>query len=202
MRMKLVNQTDFNDALVRQIIRFVRPPGISNFTVTIHTTKRDPWRGLALVSEKVLCKDGSSFNRLSKDPLITIHVPRGAGHAVPFTKPDQWYGIPQLGYLHSVVFSAEENLVHLLAHELRHLWQARNPRHLWLAIIRRGRKVWGDTCGQFRERDACAYGIHKTRAWRRRGSLNRIDNPTRSQPLPIDEQLELFGSANCGGNQS
>jgi len=141
--MKLVNQTDFNDALVRQIIRFVRPPGISNFTVTIHTTKRDPWRGLALVSEKVLCKDGSSFNRLSKDPLITIHVPRGAGHAVPFTKPDQWYGIPQLGYLHSVVFSAEENLVHLLAHELRHLWQARNPRHLWLAIIRRGRKVWG-----------------------------------------------------------
>jgi len=97
--------------------------------------------------------------------------------------------------------------VHLLAHELRHLWQARNPRHLnprhrWLAIIQRGRKVWEDTCGQFRERDADAYGIHKTREWRRRGSLNRIENPPRSQPLPIDEQLELFGSANCGGNQS
>jgi hypothetical protein len=198
--MRLCNFSDFDTNLVRQIIRFVRPPGISNFTVTLHATKRDPWRGLAQASETVLCENGNTFDRLCKHPLVTIHVPHGAGHAAPFAKP-HWYGAPYRGCLYSISFSAEENLVHLLAHELRHLWQARNPRCLWLAIIQRGRKVWGDTHSQFSERDADAYGIHKTRAWRRRGSLSRIENLPRSQPLPVQKQLELFGSANCGGNQ-
>lgn len=70
------------------------------------------------------------------------------------------------GYLPRPAVSGRlEMLVYLMAHELRHLWQARVPR---------GRRVWGAR-GQFSERDACAYGIQKVRAWRRKPTNWRVD---------------------------
>jgi hypothetical protein len=60
-----------------------------------------------------------------------------------------------------VCYNRTEALVHLLAHELRHLWQAK---------VKRGYRVWGAR-GQFSERDADAYAIQMLRRWRRSGSL-------------------------------
>ena len=73
-----------------------------------------------------------------------------------FKKPYKFYQGD--GYLGVKVFSDEEALVHVVAHELRHLWQAR---------VKSGRRVWGAR-GQFSERDADAYGLACVRKWRRR----------------------------------
>jgi hypothetical protein len=150
---RIVNYTDFDNELVRRIIRFVRPPNISNFKVTLYNSDPDCWCGITSLRKALSC-DGSSAARPAKDVSVKIYVPRGAGHAAPFTKPRHW--LLGGGYLPAVQFSAEEVLVHLLAHELRHIWQARVPR---------GRRVWGAR-GQFSERDADAYAIRRLRAWR------------------------------------
>jgi hypothetical protein len=55
------------------------------------------------------------------------------------------------------IFNAEEALVYVMAHELRHLWQALHPK---------GYRVWGAR-GQMSERDTDAYGLRMLRAWRR-----------------------------------
>ena len=62
------------------------------------------------------------------------------------------------GYIDSLILSREEGLVHILAHELRHLWQKNHPK-------KRGR-VWGAR-GQYSDRDADAYAIRKMREWRK-----------------------------------
>lgn len=49
-----------------------------------------------------------------------------------------------------------EALVYVLAHELRHQWQAIHPK---------GWRVWGAR-GQYSERDADAYAIKMLRNWR------------------------------------
>jgi hypothetical protein len=67
------------------------------------------------------------------------------------------------GYIDCLVLSREEALVHILAHEIRHLWQRNHSG-------KRG-KVWGAR-GQFSDRDADAYAIRKMREWRR---LHAVD---------------------------
>jgi hypothetical protein len=61
------------------------------------------------------------------------------------------------GYIDHLMLSKEEALVHVLAHEFRHFWQ-RNHQG------KRG-KIWGAR-GVYSDRDADAYAIKKTRAWR------------------------------------
>ena len=56
-----------------------------------------------------------------------------------------------------VTYNRKELFIHILAHELRHIWQAKHKR---------GWRVWGSR-GQFSERDADAYAIHKVREYRR-----------------------------------
>jgi hypothetical protein len=132
----------FPEALVREIIEFVRPSGcyIKQVRITAHRYKS---RGLAWPTERrVLAR-------------ITTHAeswPR-----VP-SAPDA-ARVPGKGYLPwPYLANATELLVMILAHEVRHLWQADVPR---------GRRVWGSR-GQYSERDADAYAIRLLRAWRRR----------------------------------
>ena len=73
-----------------------------------------------------------------------------------FTRPRRWFATK--GYLSSLNFTWQETMIHLIAHELRHLWQQRIPK---------GRRVWGAR-GQYSERDADAYAIQVVRRWRRR----------------------------------
>jgi hypothetical protein len=60
------------------------------------------------------------------------------------------------GYLSMTFLSAEEELVHTLAHEFRHMWQWYYPKR---------KRVWGAR-GQYSERDADAYAHRKLREWR------------------------------------
>jgi hypothetical protein len=62
------------------------------------------------------------------------------------------------GYIPHIILSREEGLIHILAHELRHFWQANHTG-------KRG-KIWGAK-GHFSETDADAYAIRKTREWRK-----------------------------------
>lgn len=78
------------------------------------------------------------------------------------------------GHIGSLILTREEAFVHILAHELRHLWQT-NHRG------KRG-KVWGAR-GLLSDRDADAYAIRKMREWR------RLNAP--KQVFPDDEILGL-----------
>ncbi len=60
------------------------------------------------------------------------------------------------GYINSLILSGIEALVHVMAHELRHLWQKNHTG-------KRG-KVWGAR-GKLSNRAADAYAMRKTREW-------------------------------------
>lgn len=65
---------------------------------------------------------------------------------------------PYKAYLGFKAFALQECLVYVIGHELRHVWQGKH---------RKGWRVWGAK-GRYSERDACAYGIHMMREWRRK----------------------------------
>jgi hypothetical protein len=76
------------------------------------------------------------------------------------------------GYLKMDIGSRREALVVLLAHELRHLWQAKHSRGM----------VWGAR-GRYSERDADAYALRMLRAYRR-GELVPLPKAT-GLPAPV-----------------
>ena len=132
--MKIRNTTTISEKAIRDVVAFVRPPGIGGFTLRLTNTTSGE-RGWACWSTNT----------------VTIRLHR-------ISKPHLNGDKRERGYLPRPATSGRlEALVYLMAHELRHLWQAQVPR---------GRRVWGAR-GQFSERDACAYGIRMLRAWRR-----------------------------------
>ena len=135
MRLRITNPM-FSKEKIQEVVRFVRPGGISRFTVAVRGTRYASASGRAYCGSwhpRVMFKVGSSL----KFPYSMTS--RGA-------------------YLGVTVYSLEETLVFIMAHELRHLWQLKHPR---------GYRVWGAR-GQYSERDADAYALHKLREWRRR----------------------------------
>lgn len=146
--MKLENTNrHFTDKQIKEIIRFVKPSNVSRFTIHVKNSKLNHWGGYCYTH-------GCSYGP-SQGPLITVRV--GPHHNLrPFGR--QAHHVPgRKGYLPFTVFSHEELMVHIIAHELRHLWQKK---------IKRGYRVWGAR-GQYSERDADAYAIRMTRKWRR-----------------------------------
>lgn len=132
----------FDVDLIREAVNFVKPNGISKFDVWIKNSKK-AFYGRAYYT-------GTAFhNRYC--PYVVIRIGRNK-------YPYYCNRFNKKGYLSFIVYSAEELLIHLLAHELRHLWQRK---------VKRGYRVWGAR-GQFSERDADAYAIHKVREWRRK----------------------------------
>ena len=141
MRIKNTNKS-FSTQQIKDIVRFVKPNGVSNFNINIKNSK-GKWGGRAYVSG---CHYGKNAGRV----LVVVRI---GENRFPFR-----YKPRRSGYLPWTVFTKLELLIHLTAHELRHLWQAKHPR---------GWRVWGAR-GQFSERDADAYAIHKVREWRRK----------------------------------
>jgi len=140
--MKLHNSTDIEDDTIREIIRFVRPPNISNFDVMIKNSKYGGVRGRAYTK-------GSSYHSTAS-PFVIVSVQKTeikkflttSGHG---------------GYIAFKIRSRLEMVIFVMAHELRHMWQAKIPK---------GYRVWGAK-GKFSERDADAYAIRKLREWRK-----------------------------------
>ena len=143
--MRLTNTNKlFTDEFIRKVIRFCRPSGISNFDVMVKNSKKN-FGGMAYYT-------GCGYHKTS-NPFITVSIGTIKFPLVCDRKNQRG------GYLPFKCFTKEEILVKVMAHELRHLWQSKHPR---------GWRVWGAR-GQFSERDADAYAIHKMREFRRIG---------------------------------
>jgi len=134
--MRLVNNTDLDDDSIRNFIRAVRPSGISNFDVHIGY---GVGRGVAYTNGH------HAHDR--KCPFIKVFISKNF-------KPYQTTS--RGAYISRWLYSQTEQLIDLLSHELRHLWQAKHSKG----------KVWGSK-GQFSERDADAYSLNMLRKFRR-----------------------------------
>lgn len=143
--MKLKNYTPYDSDLLREIIRFVCPPGVAGFDISFKNSARS-WRGRAYV-------EGCSCHCR---PCMLVIIGCQKPQPPEARKICRW----NLGgaYLEHETHSDTEALVDIVAHELRHLWQRKHPR---------GYRVWGAK-GKYSERDADAYAIRMLRAWRRR----------------------------------
>jgi hypothetical protein len=121
--MRLLNRTKVPTELVRDVIRFVMPPGVTNVRITIGNSRR-----------------GFSGRAGGKRCLVRVD---SGGRAFP-----RFYWPYQYGQNKGKkwwVANATEMLVILFAHELRHCWQfkARNKAgYIWGA---RGRYSELDT---------------------------------------------------------
>lgn len=131
----------YSTELIREVVKFARPAGIANFDVVVKNTKSGGFAAAAYTR-------GSGYHSTAA-PFVTLRI---GNMKFPYIRQ------PHGAYLEMRLFSYTEVLVYIMAHELRHLWQAK---------VNSGWRVWGAR-GQFSERDACAYGIHKVREWRRK----------------------------------
>lgn len=163
--MKLRNETKLSGKLLREMVSFCCLPGVTDFLIRFahgpHYGGRaycDQYANFVQRKEKGL--RGRVYWEKTRtecsDVVIRIpHYAKGRQKIENTTRGGK-------GYLPSVEFTREEAILHLVAHELRHLYQALHP-------TRQRDRVWGSR-GQFSERDADAYAISRTRHWRRRGS--------------------------------
>lgn len=140
MKTRLRNYTDIPTSLIRTMLAFCQPSNVTGIDVRISNLGGNGYRGRAY-PEGSACHDRAC-------PFIIVSVQRGSR-----VKPRAAHG----GYLPRPPMTREEAVLFVLAHELRHLWQAK---------VRRGRRVWGSR-GVYSERDADAYGLRALRHWRR-----------------------------------
>lgn len=161
---RLRNSTAISDAVARAVERFVCPPGVRGFDLELRNGNGFEVAGRAYTQ-------GSGYHSSAR-PFVVCRIgpdkrfpsapkPKPVGTAVTTVYSDgrrvTRTNSPG-GYLHRPYLANRvEALVYVLAHELRHLWQARVPK---------GRRVWGSR-GVFSERDADAYAIRKLREWRK-----------------------------------
>lgn len=121
--MKLKNFTTIPDELLREIIRFVCPSGVTNLRIEVRNTKRT-YGGAAYVGCK---RVGLRFQPRRRYPTF-IHPYQYAQH-----KGRKYY-----------IANLAEMIVYIAAHELRHMWQHLHPRG-WRAWGSRGRYSEVDT---------------------------------------------------------
>lgn len=142
--MKIINQTKYPTKWLKDICNFAKPKKFNN-TITIIFRWRKNKFGVS----------GRFYQTLNK---ITISLPK---------KPEQYGKYPRkenhrkrtTGYLDCIHLDFEDELVHVVAHELRHAEQFRRPKI---------HRVYGYIKGQkYSERDADAYGIKKQREYRK-----------------------------------
>jgi len=142
--MRLKNTTTIPDDLIREVIRFVRPPGISNFDVRVSNTARG-------IAGRAYPQGSGYHDRACPFAVLRVGRVWPLGASAP----------RRAGYLWTPRFEDRiEGLVFIAAHELRHLWQARG--------IKRGRAK-GARGNGFSERDADTYAYEQLARWRSRG---------------------------------
>lgn len=146
--MKIINQTKYPTKWLKYICKFAVSKKFKK-GITIEFNWRKNKGGIS----------GRFYQTLNK---ITITLPK---------KPEQYCKYPRkethrkkpddktFSYLDCLHLDFEDELVHVVAHELRHAEQHARPKI---------HKVFGSRPGQkFSERDADAYGIKKQREYRK-----------------------------------
>lgn len=133
-----LNTTSIAPDLLREIVRFVMPPGVHGIRIEVRNTARVHGGAAWIGSRRI----GIRFE-------TTLRYPN-------FIRP-YWRG--QLNGRRYWLASLTERIVYIAAHELRHCWQkkARNKAGY----------TWGSR-GRYSEIDADSYAIRMLRAWRRR----------------------------------
>jgi len=145
-QMRLVNYTNIPTPLIREIIHFIRPDTPGRFTVLIDDWKPGyvqhphPWLGVAHYTRSITFPTSPA-----EDVTITVRIPRRIEDWRPRT-----HGCPRPHAANRL-----EALVFLLAHELRHFWQANHPKRIDLEDE------------ETLERDADAYAYGRLEDWRR-----------------------------------
>lgn len=165
--MKVKNTTDIPNDVVREIISFTKPSGISKFDVIIRNgVQLRGWAHTKPTRRPYKNRHGADAVKLGtfvmmelKDPYIDCILPTKQSHTEKFPRKLLTYQYGQLKGRRYYLASRTEALVYLIAHELRHLWQAKGK-------ARRG-YVWGSR-GRYSEIDTESYAIKMLRAWRRR----------------------------------
>lgn len=161
--MKIENDTSYSKAEIRRFIAMARPPGTKITTVVVRNAgKHSSGHGFAYT--------GCNRNK------IRVWIPRKSSKHVR----EIWKA--RKAYLGMAIGSRDEQLLMLLAHELRHLWQAQgtgNRKQRYFSTEKpkpRKGMVYGSK-GRFSERDADAWALHKVRQYRRGElfSLARLD---------------------------
>lgn len=153
------NYTDLPDVTLRAIYDAVCPAGLPAHDVAIKNLGRGSVRGRAYTR-------GSGYHVTAR-PFVVVSVARTDVQARQILNIQH-----RPGYLTYAVGSRIEAVVAVLAHELRHLWQASGSLDGVRCRSRRG-MVWGSR-GQFSERDADAYALQMLRRFRR-GELIGLD---------------------------
>jgi hypothetical protein len=143
--MRLKNTTSIPTEEIREIVRAVCPSGVHGFDVRVSNRSGRGASGRAYTK-------GSGYHDRAC-PFVVVRVAQTDALARVVTT-----GRKGKGYLYGHCYGSRlEALVFVLAHELRHLWQAK---------VKSGRRVWGAR-GQFSERDADAYALSCLRRYRR-----------------------------------
>jgi len=138
--MKIKNKSFFTEEEIREVVRFVKPQNVSRFSVKVREC-RGGYSGW-------FCHSWGNNGRMEPEVIASV------SRSISFPHHRKMHG----AYLSFDLYNLKEILVMLLAHELRHFWQFKIPK---------GWRVWRAK-GQYSERDADAYALHKVREWRRR----------------------------------
>ena len=139
--MKLRNYTPLDTDWLRKVVAATKPSNVTKFDISFKNYGKAAHRGRAYWS-------GCSYHN-SSAPLVVVAL--GQTCRYPYVTSDGG------GYIGFTVYTIQEAAVLIIAHELRHLWQAK---------VKKGWRVWGAK-GQFSERDADAYAIQMVRRYRR-----------------------------------
>jgi hypothetical protein len=165
--MKITNTTKIPNDKIREIISFVRPSGISNFDVMIKNSGDSSIAGRAYTS-------GNCSYHATNDPFVVCRIPKPEpktihGFKGSIDNPVTWietnypkrlhtYQIGHLKGRRYWIANQIEALVYVLAHELRHIWQAK---------MKNKKGYYPKSRGRFSEIDTEGFAITKLRAWRK-----------------------------------
>ena len=140
------NYTDLSDDLLRALYTAVLPSGLPAHDVEIKNYGGSGGRGMAY-------HHGSGYHATAR-PFVVVSVPTTD---VAARRVRDWH--ENQAYLPVAHGNRLECFIYIMAHELRHLWQAKakgRPRGM----------VYGSK-GRYSERDASAYGLRMLRRYRR-----------------------------------
>ncbi len=148
--MHLVNKTSEKDGYLRELIKFAKPVGVHNFTIEFRPNRW--WHGKARRGANLI---KIWVQRMKYDVKYPYIVPANRGE----------------GYLDCLVNSREEMLLHMIAHELRHLWQRKDGK--------KGTKKgpYRRCSKKSREHDADTYAIQIVEEWRKKREEPQLNVP-------------------------
>jgi hypothetical protein len=175
----LKNTTKYTDNEIAEILQFSIPLSMPDFDATITKRFRDHFRGSCYPSgcwlhevnpHKPLIIVRTSENE--KDFPYWIErgdnlkkAKRRSTTAETNASSARKNNRIRHGYISTLLRSSQECLLYVIAHELRHLYQAKNKVD-W---------VYGSRGRKSSERDADAYAISKVREWRRKNMTKEAE---------------------------